>query len=445
MSNPTTDDPNIDDLVATIQQNEALRRLLHTAASLPEGELRRMFADFVAQNQKDATPAIDSDFYDITGQLTLSQRATQMSVRRFMEREIRPIINDYWERGEFPHEIVPKFDELGQAFLGQGDYTFPPPSPLMFGILSMELARVDPSMTTFFAVHWGLCMGSIAMFGSPEQKARWLPPMQRFEQIGSWALTEPLVGSGAARGLQTTATRQGDTWILNGAKRWSGNATFAHVNVVWARDVGDNQVKGFVVERDTPGYVVEKLHGKIAKRAVENVDITLENCQVPEANRLPGVRSFRDVGRQLAPARAMVAWEATGIAMGTYEAALEYCREREQFGKPVAAFQLVQDKLVRMLGNLTAMQTMVLRLAQLEERDGVISHERASLAKVFCAEKMRETVALARGVMGGNGILLEHHVARLFADAEAVYSYEGTHEMNTLIVGRAITGFSAFV
>lgn len=390
-------------------------------------------------------PAINGDFYDIADWLTPAERDQQLAVRAFMAEEVRPIINDYWERGEFPMELIPKIAGMIGRTIGAEPFQFPSPKPLLSGIWAMEVGRVDPSISTFIGVHWGLCMGSIYMFGSEAQKERWLPPMQRFEKIGSWALTEPLVGSAAAGGLNTTAWREGDTWVINGEKKWSGNATFADVNVIWAKDVSDNQVKGFLVERGTPGYIVEKLKGKIAKRAVENVLIELRDCQVPETNRLPGVNSFRDVGRQLASGRAKVAWEAVGIAMGAYEQALAYANQRQQFGRPIAGFQLIQDRLVQMLGNVTAMQTMMLRLAQLEARDGTISHERASLAKVFCCQKMRETVALARGLLGGNGILLEHHVARLFADAEAVYSYEGTHEMNTLIVGRAITGLSAFV
>jgi glutaryl-CoA dehydrogenase len=362
-----------------------------------------------------------------------------------MEREIRPIIGAYWERGEFPREIIPAFAKLVAETVGAEPYQFPSPNPVLAGIVTMEVTRVDPSMATFFGVHWGLSMGSIAAFGSEEQQAKWLPAMQRFEKIGSWALTEPDVGSGTAAGLMTTAKREGDEWIINGAKKWSGNATFADVNVIWARDLSDGQVKGFLIEKDTPGYIVEKLEGKTSLRAVENVNIKLENVRLPESSRLPGVRSFKDVGRQLASARAIVAWQATGLSMGAYERALAYAQTREQFGKPIGGFQLVQNMLVQMLGNVTAMQTMMLQLARIEARDGHISQERASLAKVFCGNHMRETVALARNLFGGNGILLEYEAARYFADAEALYSYEGTNEMNTLIVGRAITGQSAFV
>jgi glutaryl-CoA dehydrogenase len=355
------------------------------------------------------------------------------------------VIGGYWERGEFPHELVPSFARMIEETWGRQPYTIDNLGPLLSGMACMEMARVDASIYTFFGVHWGLAMGSIYMFGSDEQQARWLPRMGRFELLGSWSLTEPDVGSATAAGLTTTARREGDTWVLSGAKKWSGNAPFADVNIVWARDVGDNQVKGFIIERGTPGFIVERLEGKIALRVVQNATITLKDCRVPEANRLQRAASFRDVARQLGLARGAVAWAMTGTAMGAYELALAYANQRVQFGQPIAGFQLVQSSLVQMLGNITAMQTLCARMGQLQARDGKISQERASLAKAFCGEKMRETVALARNVFGGNGILIEYEVARFFADAEALYSYEGTHEMNTLIVGRAITGIGAFL
>jgi glutaryl-CoA dehydrogenase len=309
----------------------------------------------------------------------------------------------------------------------------------------MEMARVDSSFATFFGVHSGLAMGSIYLGGSEAQKQKWLPPMARLEKIGSFGLTEPLVGSGAGGGLTTTAKREGDTWVLNGQKKWIGNATWGDVTIIWARDVADGQVKGFIVEnKTTPGFKVEKIQGKIALRVVQNGLITLENCRVPEENRLQADNSFRDTAKVLRMTRAYVAWESTGCGMGAYEHALAYAQTREQFGKPIAKFQLVQDLLAKMVGNVTASQCMVVRLSQMQDEGKLLDHH-ASLAKAFCTVKMRETVAWARELLGANGILLENQVARYFADAEALYSYEGTREMNTLIVGKAITGFSAFV
>jgi glutaryl-CoA dehydrogenase len=317
--------------------------------------------------------------------------------------------------------------------------------PLLSGMLTMEIARVDPSLCSFMGVHRRLCMQSIWLYGSQAQKDRWLPDMLTLKKIGSWVVTEPLVGSAAARGLGTTATPVAGGFVLNGQKKWSGNASFADVNCIWARRTDTGAVNGFLVERGTPGYDMEAVRGKISKRAVDNVVITLSGCHVPSANRLEHAESFRAVADQLNNARAEVAWEACGIAMGAYENALVYAGARVQFDKPISAFQLSQEKLVTMLANITAMQSLLTQLMQLAERDGRVSAERASLAKLFCTERMRHSVALARELLGGNGILLEHNVARFFADAESVYSYEGSRDMQVLIVGKAITGHSAFV
>ncbi|MBX0330609.1 acyl-CoA dehydrogenase family protein [Oscillochloris sp. ZM17-4] len=431
--------------ISRLFQQVHLPQMLRSLSGVSPQDLGLALKRIALKRRPKGIPPVNSDFYDIRDLLSADERATLTTIRSYMEERVRPVIGDYWERGEFPHELVPSFAHLIKETWGRQPYAIDNLGPVLAGMAFMELARVDPSIYTFFGVHWGLAMGSIAMFGSAEQRAQWLPKMERFELLGSWSLTEPDVGSATAAGLTTTARREGDSWVLNGAKKWSGNAPFADLNVVWARDLGDNQVKGFLVERGTPGYVVEKLEGKIALRVVQNANITLTNCRVPEANRLQNAGSFRDVARQLGLARGAVAWAMTGTAMGAYEHALTYANHRIQFGQPIAGFQLVQSSLVQMLGNITAMQTLCLRMSQLHARDGKISQERASLAKAFCGEKMRETVALARNVLGGNGILLEYNVARFFADAEALYSYEGTHEMNTLIVGRAITGIGAFL
>jgi glutaryl-CoA dehydrogenase len=288
-------------------------------------------------------------------------------------------------------------------------------------------------------------MGSIFLCGSEEQKKKWLPPMARMEKIGSFGLTEPDVGSGASGGLTTTAKREGDTWVLNGQKKWIGNATWGDITIIWARDLDDNQVKGFIVEnKTTPGFKAEKIQRKMALRVAQNALITMTDCRVPEENRLQMDASFRDTARVLRMTRAFVAWEAVGCMIGAYEHALAYSQKRMQFGKPIASFQLVQDLLVKMLGNITACQCMVVRLSEMQDA-GKLKDEHASLAKAYCTVKMRETVGYARELLGANGILLDEHIGRFVADAEAIYSYEGTREMNTLIVGKAITGIGAFV
>ncbi len=361
-----------------------------------------------------------------------------------MEKEVKPIVNDYWLRDQFPFELIPKFKELNICGVTYDGYGCPNLPFIMEGVLAMEMARVDASIATFFGVQSGLSMGSIYMCGSEEQKAKWLPQMQKFDKIGAFGLTEPEVGSGAAGGLTTTCKKTEEGWILNGQKKWIGNATFADLVIIWARDLDDGEVKGFIVEKDNPGFSVEKIKGKMALRIVQNGLITLKDCLITEENRLQNANSFKDTAKVLRMTRAGVAWMATGCARGAYESALDYTRNRKQFGKPIASFQMIQGHLVEMLSNLTAMQTLVFRLSEMQD-EGILLDEHASLAKVFCTMRTRDVVSRAREVMGGNGILLEHDVARFVADSEAIYSYEGTKEINSLIVGRSITGFSAFV
>jgi len=385
------------------------------------------------------------DLFRFDELLTPRERALRDKVRAFCNEHVVPIINDYWERAEFPFELIPRIAELGIVGGTIKGYGCPGFSSVEVGIIAAELARGDGSVGTFVGVTSGLAMGAIAACGSEEQKQRWLPAMARLEKIGAFALTEPHVGSDAAH-IRTTARRVSGGYLLNGAKRWIGNATFADVIVVWAQDEETGRVGGFLVEKGTPGYQATKIEGKIAKRSVINADITLENVFVPEENRLPFARSFRDTANILKNTRYGVAWEAVGHAQAAYELAREYTLQREQFGRPIAGFQLVQQKLVHMLGDLTAIQLMAWRLSKLRDEDETqVTEGMASLAKQYCAAKARQIVALGREVLGGNGILLDRHIARHFADIEAVYTYEGTNEINTLVVGREITGIAAFV
>jgi len=423
-----------------VDLGEAMKGL----GKLDDNQLSGLMKMLSSDKKKRPDPIVDGDFYDISHTLTEGERMLQLRVREFMESEIRPIVNDYWLRAEFPFEIIPKMAELKICGATYQGYGMPGVSHVMEGILAMEMARVDTSISTFFGVQSGLAMGSIYLLGSEEQREEWLPPMRDMKIIGAFGLTEPEVGSGAAAGLTTTAKRDGDKWILNGQKKWIGNATFSDVTVIWARDVDDSQVKGFLVRKGTPGFHVDKIEDKMALRIVQNGLITLTDCEVDETDRLQNANNFKDTAKVLQMTRAGVAWQAVGCARGAYESALKYTLKRKQFGKPISSFQLIQNHLVEMLSNLTAMQTLVLRLSQLQDA-GDLTDEHASLAKVFCSLRTRDIVSKAREVMGGNGILLEHDVARFVADAEAIYSYEGTKEINTLIVGRAITGHSAFV
>jgi glutaryl-CoA dehydrogenase len=390
-------------------------------------------------------PPPNSDFYQLADVLTVEEKTIVKNVRTFMETKVQPIINKYWSDDAFPFELLPLIKELQVGGLGYEGYGCAGGSQKLFGFVAMELARVDASICTFFGVHSGLAMGSIYLDGSEEQKQKWLPPMARWEKIGCFGLTEPLVGSGTSGGLTTTAKREGDTWTLNGQKRWIGNSPWCDISIIWARDVADNQVKGFIIEnKTTPGFSVEKMEHKIALKVVQNGQITLKDVRVSEANRLQGGNSFRDTARVLRMTRYMVGWASTGIQMGAFENALKYAQERLQFGKPIASFQMVQDLLAKMLANVTACQCLMVRLAQMDD-EGKLGDHHASLAKAFCTAKSRETVAWGRELLGGNGIIADYNVGRLFADAEALYSYEGTYQMQNLIVGKAITGLGAFV
>ncbi|MEU3889403.1 acyl-CoA dehydrogenase family protein [Streptomyces sp. NPDC029041] len=387
-----------------------------------------------------------ADFYAYEALLPDDERKLLLKTRALMRDEVKPLVNENWGKDQFPAELIGLFRESGLAGLpyeGYGEHR-PGVSNLLSGTMAMEMARTDASVSTFFGVHNGLAMYSIYSGGDQEQRDRWLPAMAAMDKIGAFAMTEPLGGSDVAGGMRTTAKREGDSWVLNGAKKWIGNATFADYVVVWARDLDDNHVKGFVVEKGTPGFDPVKIEGKIAFRIVENAEITLTDVRVPEANRLQNINSFRDVAEILRATRAGVAWQALGVMIGAYELALDYARERRQFGRPIGGFQLVQDLLVKSLGNITASWGMMTQLARLQDA-GIFRDEHSSLAKAFVTSRMREVVAWSREIFGGNGILLDHDIARFFADAEAIYSFEGTREMNTLIVGKSITGQSAFV
>ncbi|WP_396213714.1 acyl-CoA dehydrogenase family protein [Gemmatimonas sp.] len=394
--------------------------------------------------RRSRAPITTSDFYDWFSTIPEPVNAERLKLRTFMSDEWEPQANAYWEQAAFPREyLVGKMKELD---LLRDKYTpaRAGSATVSDGLLSMEFARVDPSLATFFGVHAGLCMGSLALCGSDEQQAEWLPLLRRWDMVGAFGLTEPEVGSGVARGLTTTCRREGGTWVLNGQKKWIGNSTWCDIVIIWARDETDQSVKGFIVRTTLDGYSAEIMGGKIAQRTVHNGLITLRNVRVAERDRLQNATSFAATQRVLVTARCGTAWQGVGCAMGAYEYALKYAGERSQFGRPIAGFQLVQNMLVKMLGNVTAMIGLALRASELQDQLGP-RDELSALAKQFCAARCRETVALAREALGGNGILLEYHVARLFADAEAIYSYEGSNEINTMIVGRAITGHSAFV
>ena len=385
-----------------------------------------------------------ADFTALAAELAPVEQEFLASLRARLERDIAPIVDEHWEAASFPSELPGILAEQRACGLGFAESRPFENSAVFRGWVAFELARVDASVATYVGVQNGLAMGSIALCGSAEQRQRWLPAMAAGELIGSFGLTEPESGSDAARGLRTTARREGDEWVLNGSKRWIGNATFGDLTIIWAVDEADGQVKGFVVPNSTPGFVAEKIERKMSLRIVQNAQITLTDVRIPADHHLEHATSFKDAARVLRETRAEVAWLAAGLAAGAYEAALKYAVEREQFGAPIAKRQLVQEHLVIALGNVNAAITLCARVSQLLDA-GEQTDEQAALAKATATRLMREAVAHCREACGGNGIVLDYGVGRFFADAEAIYSYEGTMEMNTLIVGRKVTGQAAFV
>jgi glutaryl-CoA dehydrogenase len=386
--------------------------------------------------------SLGTDFFSVREQFTDEQWDRFLTTRRFVDTEVLPEIGDYWDRAELPWPLIRRLPELGIVGESIKGYGAAEMSPMACGLVHMELHRGDGSLGTFLGVHAGLAMQSIAMCGSEEQKQRWLPAMATLDMIGAFGLTEPEHGSDSIA-LETTARRDGDSWVLDGEKRWIGNGTIADLVVVWARDTEDGEVKGFVVETPAEGYEASVITGKLSLRAVWQADIRLRGVRVPEANRLAEAHTFRDTGRVLATTRSTCAWMALGHATAGYEAALAYAGKRTQFGKPLVTFQIVQQRLVRMLAALTGMQLYCMQIGRLAEV-GRLTPTVAGLAKMHNTSTAREILADARDLLGGNGILQENHVMRHMVDMESIHTFEGTETMQTLIVGRDITGTGAF-
>lgn len=391
-----------------------------------------------------ATGAIGLDpFQFAEGKLSDAARAALEQLQATLDESVKPLVNEAWDTATMPPGIIGALAPLG-LMSPAGVTQEEADSSLFKGFRTYVLARTDVSVATVYNAQAGLFRATVRMGGSPEQVAELDPKIRDFKLTGVFALTEPEHGSDIAGGLATTATCDGDEWVITGHKRWIGGAVSADVLAVFARDTADGQVKCFLVPREAEGVAIDTITGKVSLRPMQNADFTLTNVRVPESARLQRINSWRDVSEIMGTLRADVAWIAAGLQAGALEAAIRYVREREQFGRKLAGFQLIQEKLARMAGNVVASLGMVIQISELQDR-GVYSDANSSLAKMWVALRARETVALAREVAGGNGIVLDTDVARFFADAEAVYSYEGTHEITSLIVGRALTGASAFV
>lgn len=383
-------------------------------------------------------PAVD--FLLLDEQLTAEEKDVRDRVRAFAETEVMPIAQEYWDRAEFPFDLLPSLAALGVVGGTIPGYGCPGMSTPAYGLVLQELSRVDSSLATFLGVQSSLAMNAIYYCGTEEQRQRWLPPMARLETLGAFALTEPEAGSDAAH-LTTSAVREGDSYVLNGRKRWIGNGTLCDLAVVWAR-TEDGKINGFMVPRESPGYSASVITGKLAKRAIWQADIELRDVRIPAENRLEGRSGFGGTAITLMHARLGVCWGALGSAMACYEIALDYARKREQFGRPIAGFQLVQQKLVEMLNGISLAQVASLHVSRLRDA-GKLTPAMASMLKMNNSGMARQVALNARDILGGNGILGEYGVMRQLTDLEAVYTYEGTYDINMLVVGREITGLSA--
>lgn len=393
----------------------------------------------------DVSQPLDIDFAGAFADVTEDERAWQLSVRQFVQDEVLPVIDGYWERYEVPMDLVKRMAELDFLRDGVDVPGYPTISKMAEGLAAMEMSRGDGSVTTICGVQGGLALRSIVMLGSDEQVEKYAGPMARGEILGAFALTEPTHGSDSV-GLETSAvkaTRDGvEGYVINGEKKWIGFGSIGDITVVWARGE-DGQVHGYIVPQDAPGYDGKTIEGKISLRAIHQAHIVLNDVFVPAENLLPKARTFKDTGRVLFATRLGVAWGAVGQAIACYEAAVAYSKQRTQFGRPLAASQMVQERLTKMLSILTQMQLLVKQMTRLDEAEQLTGPQ-ASLAKYTCTRGAREVAAIARDLLGGNGILLENRVARHFADIEALHTYEGTESMQALIIGREITGTSAF-
>lgn len=385
---------------------------------------------------------IDVDVAGVFKNLPAEDIAYRDRAREFVQAEVRPVIDGHWDRAEYPLDLAKRMGDLDLLRDGVAVEGFPEQSLLAASLTTMELARGDGSIATIVAVQGGLAMRSIALCGSEAQKAEWLAPLARADKLGAFALTEPTHGSDSVS-LETYAVSDGDGFVINGAKKWIGSGSVGHIAVVWARG-DDGQVQGFLVPQDADGYNATTIEGKISLRAIWQAHIELDGVRVGSEAKMPGARSFKDTARVLQATRLGVAWSALGQATAVYETSVHYAKQRVQFGRPLAASQVVQNRLAEMLSQLTTLQTLLMSLTRAEER-GELSGPGASLGKYTATRTARDMARNARDLLGGNGILVEHRVARHFVDLEAIHTYEGTETVQALIIGREITGISAFV
>lgn len=386
------------------------------------------------------------DVLKISSELSDGEVEFLRQLVELLETKYRKDLNKHWANATVPEGFFEDMGELGyytNPLLYEGREGAFGPSQLFQFFFAYTLSRFDVSLNTLLGVHSGLGFNSFLFGGNKEQQEKYILKLATHELRTCFALTEPDHGSDVAWGLETEARREGDKWILNGEKRWIGGANVADVIPVFARDAETGKPKAFIVRREQEGVDISVIQDKVALRIVPNCDIKLTNVEVLEEDRLENINRFRDIAKILYSTRAGVAWMATGAMAGALQATLKYVKEREQFGKKISNYQLIQEKLAMMQANLTNAMALSARIAKMQE-DGQYDEVVTSIGKMSNALRLRETVAMGRGITGGNGILVENDIARFFGDAEAVYTYEGTHEINALVIGRAMTGEQAF-
>jgi len=395
-------------------------------------------ADTLASRPVQMPPA--TDLYNIDHLLNEEERMVRDTVRKFVQDRVLPIIGEHFEAGTFPRQLIPELAELGLLGMHLEGYGCSGLSAVAYGLACQELEAGDSGLRSFVSVQGSLAMFPIWKFGSEEQKQHWLPRMARGEVIGCFGLTEPDSGSDPGS-MQTRAQRDGDSYILNGTKMWITNGSIADVAVIWART--DEGVRGFLVERGTPGFSASNIHQKLSLRASVTSELHFADCRVPAENMLPNVRGLRGPLSCLDEARFGIAWGATGAARTCYETALDYAKTRIQFGKPIASFQLVQQKLAIMATELVKSQLLALQLGRLKD-EGLLHPVQISIAKRNNVREAIKTAREARTILGANGITLEYPISRHSNNLESVFTYEGTDDIHTLVIGQAITGVSAF-
>ena len=379
------------------------------------------------------------DLLNAAGQLSETEKQRLLDIRQVAQREVRRQSIGYWNREEFPAALIGKLAELGLGGLQLEDS-----SHLLRGLIHAELARADISISSVVGIHNELVLGVIHELGSEQQRAQWQDKLAGFQAFGAFALTEPEHGSDIAGGMASTARRAGDEYVINGSKRWIGMGTLSDFALVWAKDEETSQIGAYLVESDRPGCSASKIDNKIGLRSMQNADIQLENVRIPAANKLPGATGFAAANQLLMQSRAWVGWQAVGAMMATLDICTAYATQRQQFGKPLAAFQLIQQPLAEIAGNLSACLSMMCEIARKQER-AELRMEDAAMVKSTATRLARDSAALGRAMLGGNGVVSDFEMAKVFCDVEILHTYEGTYEINSLIVGRALTGVSAFV